>query len=274
MLVQNVQHVPANLPPSPPISDGELGKNTKYATAGAEASQPPPPPAPANTNLPLYFEVESSEGEGDAMMSPLQRIAKDLDQMDEEERDIVGPLSPVSSRSSLKSRSSRGGGKKEHRPPSRTDSAKEQNKRAPSPGMQSNSNLSNSTGTTFSNGSYPQQGFQNRAMRESISTRSLLSSSTSHSKGAQVPRSRRAMPTSPELQDTVAIDLFPFTRARLGDVPFRPPQYDQSRRTPDDLRMQMLNVVFGWPDDIELLIRDECTYARFCMIFNKSNSIK
>jgi hypothetical protein len=270
MLVQNVQHVPAKLPPSPPISDGELGKNTKYATAGAEAFQPPA----ANPSLPLYFEVESSEGEADAMMSPLQRIAKDLDQMDEEGRDVVGPLSPVSSRSSLKSRSSHGGAKKEARPPSRTGSAKEQKKRAPSPGMQSNSNHSNSTGTTFSNGSYPQQGFQNRAMRESISTRSLLSSSTSHSMVAKPSRLKEIMPVSPEFQDTVAIDLFPFTRARLGDVPFRPPQYDQSRRTPDDLRVQMLNVVFGWPDDIELLIRDECTYARFTLMACESNTMK
>jgi hypothetical protein len=270
MLVQNVQHVPAKLPPSPPISDGELGKNTKYVTAGAESTQPPP----SNTNLPLYLEVDSSEGEGDAMMSPLQRIAKDLDQMDEEGRDIVGPLSPVSSRSSLRSRSSHGGGTKEHRPPSRTDSAKEQNKRAPSPGMQSNSNHSNSTGTTFSNGSNPHYGFQNRAMRESVSTRSLLSSSTSHSAAPKPSRLREVVPISPEFQETDAIDLFPFTRARLVDVPFRPPQYDQSRRTPDDLRVQMLNVVFGWPDDIELLIRDECTYARFSMTYCKTYTLK
>jgi hypothetical protein len=258
MLVQNVQHVPAKLPPSPPISDGELGKNTKYVTAGAESSRPPP----VDTSLPLYLEVDSSDGEGDAMMSPLQRIAKDLDQMDGEERDIVGPLSPVSSRSSIKSRSSRGGGKKERRPSSRNDNIQDQNSRAMSPGLQSNSTHSNSTGTTFSTGSYSQYGFQNRAMRESISTRSLLSNSTSASSRAQPSRLRQEiLPTSPDSPNAAAIDLFPFTRARLADIPFRPPQYDEKRRTPDDLRLQMLNVVFGWPNDVEDLIRDERTYT-------------
>jgi hypothetical protein len=258
MLVQNVQHVPAKLPPSPPISDGELGKNTKYVTAGAESFRQPLP----NTNLPLYLEIDSSEGEGDAMMSPLQRIAKDLDQMDGEERDLVGPLSPVSSRSSIKSRSSHGGSLKERRPSNKNEKLQDLNLRALSPGLQSNSGMSTSTGTTFSTGSYSNYGFQNRAMRESISTRSLLSNSTSNSSRAQPSRLRQeVLPTSPDSPSAGAIDLFPYTRARLAEVQFRPPQYDEARRTPDDLRVQMLNVVFGWPDDIEELIRDERTYT-------------
>ncbi|CAL5870872.1 uncharacterized protein PFLUO_LOCUS5113 [Penicillium psychrofluorescens] len=54
------------------------------------------------------------------------------------------------------------------------------------------------------------------------------------------------------------IDLFPFTRARLNDVPYKQlPPMDESHLTPDDLRRQMLNVVFGWNGDIEELIRDE-----------------
>ncbi|GLA32742.1 hypothetical protein AnigIFM63604_009194 [Aspergillus niger] len=54
------------------------------------------------------------------------------------------------------------------------------------------------------------------------------------------------------------VDLFPFTRARLNDVPYGHHQpLDESRLTPDDLRQQMLSVVFGFDGDIEELIRDE-----------------
>ncbi|KAJ5159832.1 uncharacterized protein N7482_006836 [Penicillium canariense] len=54
------------------------------------------------------------------------------------------------------------------------------------------------------------------------------------------------------------IDLFPFTRARLNDVPFRQtPPLDETHLTPDDLRQQMLSVVFGWGGDIQDLLRDE-----------------
>ncbi|PYH97984.1 WD domain, G-beta repeat protein [Aspergillus ellipticus CBS 707.79] len=54
------------------------------------------------------------------------------------------------------------------------------------------------------------------------------------------------------------IDLFPFTRARLNDVPYgHHPPLDESRLTPDDLRQQMLGVVFGFEGDIEELIKDE-----------------
>ncbi|PWY65601.1 hypothetical protein BO70DRAFT_302276 [Aspergillus heteromorphus CBS 117.55] len=53
-------------------------------------------------------------------------------------------------------------------------------------------------------------------------------------------------------------DLFPFTRARLNDVPYgHHPPLDESRLTPDDLRQQMLSLVFGFNGDIEELIKDE-----------------
>ncbi|KAB8234440.1 uncharacterized protein BDW43DRAFT_310108 [Aspergillus alliaceus] len=54
------------------------------------------------------------------------------------------------------------------------------------------------------------------------------------------------------------IDLFPITRERLNDVPYsRQQPLDESHLTPDDLRRQMLSVVFGWDDDIDGLINDE-----------------
>ncbi|KIY03925.1 uncharacterized protein Z520_00617 [Fonsecaea multimorphosa CBS 102226] len=69
-------------------------------------------------------------------------------------------------------------------------------------------------------------------------------------------RLRQEVIMSPEEQPVA--ELFPYTRARLHDVPYRPPRsLDESHMTPDDLRRQMLSVVFGWEEDIHDLIRDE-----------------
>jgi hypothetical protein len=90
---------------------------------------------------------------------------------------------------------------------------------------------------------------------DSISIRSYSSATSSKYKSSrlrnQVLPSPDAAKKKPEF-----FDLFPFTKARLSDVAFKTPQYGQ-QRTPDDLRQQMLSVVFGWDDDIEALIRDE-----------------
>ncbi|KAE9989224.1 hypothetical protein EG327_002961 [Venturia inaequalis] len=303
MLVQNVQHVPAQLPPSPPISDGEGLKSARYATAGPSGNLRPNPSdadRPPSNNIPVFFEDIHSESESDVPMSPLARISKvDPD----EDRDQLGPLSPVSSRASTTSRSSAGGGgrrqqqhqpqpqqqhqqqphyqqqqqpqqqyqqqqqpqqQQQHHEQSRIGNLndlryQQQNERPSSPGMVSSSAQSVSTATTFSVGS-SRQGYPQRARRESISTRSLLSTSTSNSRASngRSSRLRQEVLRSPEeTKNLMSMDLFPYTKARLGDIPFRPPIYDQNRRTPDDLRIQMLNVVFGWPDDVEDLIRDE-----------------
>ncbi|KAI9928092.1 hypothetical protein MW887_002125 [Aspergillus wentii] len=54
------------------------------------------------------------------------------------------------------------------------------------------------------------------------------------------------------------VDLFPFTRARLNDVPYRQHRpLDETHLTHDDLRQQMLSMVFGWDGDIDSLIKDE-----------------
>ncbi|KAJ5120305.1 uncharacterized protein N7515_009693 [Penicillium bovifimosum] len=58
--------------------------------------------------------------------------------------------------------------------------------------------------------------------------------------------------------DKNIVDLFPFTRARLNDVPYKQqPPLDESNLTSDDLRQQMLSVVFGWDGDVQDLIIDE-----------------
>ncbi len=69
-------------------------------------------------------------------------------------------------------------------------------------------------------------------------------------------RLKQEVVMSPEERQVT--ELFPYTRARLHDCPYRPPRsLDDSHMTPDDLRMQMLSVVFGWEADIQDLIRDE-----------------
>ncbi|KAJ5629434.1 hypothetical protein N7528_003091 [Penicillium herquei] len=69
-------------------------------------------------------------------------------------------------------------------------------------------------------------------------------------------RLRNEVQMSPAEKNVV--DLFPFIRARLNDVPYKPqPSIDEHSLTPNDLRQQMLSVVFGWDGDIADLIRDE-----------------
>lgn len=222
MQVASVHHAPGPLPPSPPNS---IEEQKKEETARQQA---------AATTVPLtfaYVDADSSEGEL-GTMSPLEKIAKEMDQLEDERQDRLGALSPTSSRaSSVSSKSSNGG----RRAPSyRYD-------RAPSSRA---SNVSFNEGTEFS------FGVPTNHPRESVSIRST---SSFRSSGL-----RKEILRSPnEAQQTSKMDLFPCTRARLRDVPFRTPHYGQVTRTSDILRKEMLSVVFGWNDDVETLIRDE-----------------
>jgi len=89
--VQSVQHVPANTPPTPPTTLEEQNKSHGQQEVAADARR-----------LANLTDVESSADEG-GTMSPLQKIAREmetLDQLESEIRDKVMPLSPVSSRAS------------------------------------------------------------------------------------------------------------------------------------------------------------------------------
>ena len=84
---------------------------------------------------------------------------------------------------------------------------------------------------------------------------SSVASSGRRSKGSRL---RQEVLLSPEGS---FVDLFPYTRARLSSLPYSQPQpLDQSKSFPDDLRKQMLQVVFGWHDDIKPMIRDEINH--------------
>ncbi|THZ43714.1 hypothetical protein D6C90_04960 [Aureobasidium pullulans] len=220
--VASIQHAPGPLPPSPPNSIEEQKKEeTARRQAAANAASAPF----------AFMDADLSEGEL-GTMSPLEKIAKEMDQLEEEKQDRLGALSPTSSKtSSVSSRSSDGG----RRAPSyRYD-------KAPSSRA---SNVSHNEGTEFS------FGLPSIKPRESVSIRST---SSFRSSGL-----RKEILRSPdEAQQTSQMDLFPHTRARLRDVPFRTPHYGQVARTSDVLRQEMLSVVFGWNDDIESLVRDE-----------------
>ncbi|KAL8857434.1 MAG: hypothetical protein Q9178_005928 [Gyalolechia marmorata] len=83
-------------------------------------------------------------------------------------------------------------------------------------------------------------------------------SMTSAGRRSRGSRLRQEVLLSP---DSKYVDLFPRTRARLSTVQYKPPQaLDQENATADDLRKQMLDVVFGWGDDIEPLVRDELNH--------------
>ncbi|GFG17596.1 hypothetical protein IFM5058_08558 [Aspergillus udagawae] len=109
------------------------------------------------------------------------------------------------------------------------------------------------TGTSFSLASAsgretPQQSGASYTYASSVSMSSVKSSRAGS-------RLRNEVQFSPADQ---RIDLFPFTRARLNDVPYRNHRpIDEAHLTPNDLRRQMLSVVFGWDGDIQDLIRDE-----------------
>lgn len=110
--------------------------------------------------------------------------------------------------------------------------------------------------TTFSVGAYgytyPQIAQQPPSSPAGMSARTGISTR----KGSRLRQEVIMSPASPE--EPMGIDLFPFTRARLSDVPYQQSRIlDENSMTPDDLRLHMLNVVFGWDDDIRALIADE-----------------
>ncbi|KAL4894965.1 hypothetical protein BDV59DRAFT_158667 [Aspergillus ambiguus] len=121
------------------------------------------------------------------------------------------------------------------------------------PGPFSPPSRSAHTGTSFSLASASERDTPQPSAGSYAYAPSVSSSSVKSSRGGS--RLRNEVQFSPADKP---VDLFPLTRARLNDVPFRNhPPLDESRLTPDDLRRQMLSVVFGWEGDIDGLLSDE-----------------
>lgn len=99
-----------------------------------------------------------------------------------------------------------------------------------------------------------------RAPSQVTSTTSIAYGSvvSSSSAGRSRGGSRLRNEVLPSPAEKPLEDLFPYTRARVNDVQYRKAQsLNDDELTSDQLRKQMLSVVFGWDDDIEALIRDE-----------------
>lgn len=239
-MVANVQHAPANTPPSPPVSLDEQ-RQIHLQLEDEPVTAHPITAHPLKTAPQMLLASEASEDE-DAVMSPLQKIANELVELEEERRDRVGPLSPVSSRGSQSSRSSGSG----RQPRYRYD--------RPSWGTarSSRSTASGMSGTVFSSGD---SSYGAGASQASMSIHSGTSAAASSRYGSSALR-KEVMRSPDESKKTQKMDLFPFTKARLIDVPFRPTELGPER-TPNDLRKNLLKVVFGWENDIDELIRDE-----------------
>ncbi|KAG9238747.1 hypothetical protein BJ875DRAFT_367229 [Amylocarpus encephaloides] len=239
-LVANVQH-PANLlPPSPPVSIEEQKKQN--AT---------PPPALADlSSMPINIDISESDEDH---MSPLARIAREIDQMElerEEEPDRLGNLSPVSSRSRASTTSRSSAGSRAPR------SYQRQPAPAPKPRAPSSYAGRSEVATTMSMGSSIHTREPSVASRDSFSMGSVTSSRVSRSSRRGGSRLRQEIINSPE--DQTVRDLFRFTAARLSDIPYSHPQIlDNSRLTVDDLRQQMLSTIFGWNGEADTLIQDE-----------------
>ena len=227
MQVANVQH-PANLlPPSPPVSIEEQEKGAAASTSESEIS--------------IHIESTVSESDEDRM-SPIARIihSRDVDS----DQDIVRTASPASSQShisTLSSASSRTPG----RHPGSTQSR----------GLTEPTYISANSSMRSSAVVPPERKDQDLYSLSSLSSVSMGSAGR-HSR-RRPSRLRNEVPRSPE--DAKVQDLFKFTKSRLSDMPYKRPAnaLDASRLTNDDLRRQMLSVIFGWNKDIKDLVRDE-----------------
>lgn len=192
------------------------------------------PPTPPDEDRQLG--VSTSESEED-YSSPIKRATMEMNAIAAARIDRGASISPRSNQSRTESYTSLGSTAREGRLPYDPFSPLSSSEKA---------------GTVFSYATQSQIG------------RPLHNSTTSY--GSQSPVSTRSARKNsrlrqevlPSPEDKPLQELFPYIRARLTDLPYRPPRsIDETNLTPDDLRRQMLSVVFGWDDDIDELIRDE-----------------
>lgn len=225
VLVANVQH-PANLlPPSPPVSIEEQQKGI-VASSNNSLSE-----------IPINVDVSESDEDH---MSPLARIAREMDKLEERQQygpDRSGTLSPASSAASSTSRSSAGSRPRRHG------------------GSVLSKGLSDHTLMS------PGSSLHSRepsilSSRDSYSISSVSSSQMSGRSRPRASRLRQEVLRSPE--EKIIVDLFKFTKSRLSDIPYAHPQVPQNKgMSHHELRRQMLNTIFGWNGEAEDLVRDE-----------------
>ncbi|RYC56865.1 hypothetical protein CHU98_g9349, partial [Xylaria longipes] len=227
MLITNAQHPANHLPPSPPVSieeQPELG----VVIIGTES----------DSSIPINAEISESD---DDHMSPLARMVRGTDSAsDSVDQDRYMSASPVSTKSSTISKSSANSGTQ-----GRYQSSVQ------SRGMTENTYIS--AGSSLRSSARPPFGDKDAYSISSVSSASIASSSRSRNRPSRL---RNEVLPSPD--ESRVHDLFKFTRSRLHDVPYKHTALvDQTRLTNDDLRRQMLSIIFGWNREMEDLVRDE-----------------
>ena len=227
------------------INPPALAKEVQYLPMA-----PPPPPSKPNpaqripgTAPPIAVTRGSETERGPSTLSGTQRIANETQAVEHARQlrdEMASPLSSTSrnSRTDTMSTTSSNRGFPRHLP---SISSRAQ------------------SGTTFSTISPSMVG------RDSLfsgttsiypSTASMASSGR-RSKGSRL---RQELVRSPEGS---YVDLFPRSRIRLANMTYEHPEpLDQENMSSDDLRRRMLEVVFGWSDDIEALIKDELIHQQ------------
>lgn len=235
-LMMNVQHVPAIIPPSPPISERD---RPNMMASGSSIGRRTTPFADHNI-------TSESEAESD-YTNPIQRNPQDqVGEQSEEDRDILAPLSPVSSHASS-TRSSVRSGKPRKRPtyPTRYDRSQSSRLRPNSPANFSTTSSTKASSTVFSSAS--------STTSDNRKPPSRLRNDVNNTPKAkqQIPATKPAGPPG---------ELFPFVKARLTEVQFKPPRYPDGGRTPDFLRQELVRCIFGWDGEVEELIQYEISH--------------
>ena len=216
-LVKTVQYHPMLPPPAP------------SASARSQNIPGAAPPMPVSRSV-------SNSDRGVATLSTIERATNEMGAIEHARhmRDEMG--SPVSSASRTDTVSSRSSGRRAYPPHIPSISSRAQ------------------SGTTFSTVSPSMVG------RDSLysGTTSMYPSTASFASSGRRSKGSRLRQEVLRSPENNYIDLFPRTRIRLANVSYHETQpLDQENMTPDDLRRRMLEVVFGWGDDIEPLVRDE-----------------
>ncbi|KAI4096966.1 MAG: hypothetical protein LQ344_000769 [Seirophora lacunosa] len=223
---KNVQYFPMGPPPVP----------AKVPTTASQTSLHSIP----GTAPPVTDSHSSETSRGPVNLSTIQRSANQMQTIEHAQQARSDISSPTSSRSRTESVSSR----------SSTNAYPYQR-------TQASYSSRGASGTTFSTISPSMLG-RDSLFSGGSSVFPQTNSMASTGRRSRGSRLRQEVLLSPESK---YVDLFPRTRARLSTVQYKPPRtLDQENSNADELRRQMLDVVFGWEDDIEPLIRDEVAH--------------
>lgn len=224
-LVKSVQYLPMLPPPVPLKVNHNLQESGDHQIPGTA------PPMPVSHG--------SDSGRGPVSLSTIRANEMAIDHARRIRSDITSPVSSSSRTESVSSMSSN---------PRYQQTSQSISSRAAS-------------GTTFSTISPSMIGRESMfSGGSSIFPPTQSASRVSSGRRSKGSRLRQEVLRSPENKPSY-VDLFPRTRARLSKVAYKQPQaLPQEGLSPDALRKQMLDVVFGWNNDIEPLVRDELAH--------------